>query len=243
MFNVLVVEDDKNLKKLMVTYLKRNNYTVFEANNGVQALDIIDKQYIDLVISDIMMPEMDGYQLLNELRTANYEIPIMLITAKSDIRDKKQGFILGADDYMVKPIDMEEMVLRVSVLLKRVKSANKRKIIIGDLVIDYDQLSITKHGKVYNLAQKEFYLLYKLISTPNTIFSRQELIEEIWGLESESEYRTVDVHIKRLREKLSDLNEFEIVTVRGAGYKVIINKWGKKWKIKFLEQKEQYKEN
>ena len=224
MFNVLVVEDDKNLKKLMVTYLKRNNYTVFEANNGVQALDIIDKQYIDLVISDIMMPEMDGYQLLNELRTANYEIPIMLITAKSDIRDKKQGFILGADDYMVKPIDMEEMVLRVSVLLKRVKSANKRKIVIGDLVIDYDQLSITKHGKVYNLAQKEFYLLYKLISTPNTIFSRQELIEEIWGLESESEYRTVDVHIKRLREKLSDLNEFEIVTVRGAGYKAIINK-------------------
>mgnify|MGYP004579478519 FL=1 len=227
MFNVLVVEDDKNLKKLMITYLKKNNYTTFEASNGVQALDIIDKQYIDLVISDIMMPEMDGYELLNELRTSNYEIPIMLITAKSDIRDKKQGFILGADDYMVKPIDMEEMVLRVSVLLKRVKSANKRKIILGDLIIDYDQLSVTKHGKVFNLAQKEFYLLYKLISTPNTIFSRQELIEEIWGLESESEYRTVDVHIKRLREKLSDIKEFEIVTVRGAGYKIIINKWGK----------------
>lgn len=224
MFNVLVVEDDKNLKKLMVTYLKRNNYTVFEANNGIHALDIIDKQYIDLVISDVMMPEMDGFELLNELRTSNYEIPIMLITAKGDISDKKQGFILGADDYMVKPVDMEEMILRVSVLLKRVKSANKRKIVIGDLIIDYDQLSVTKHGKVYNLAQKEFYLLYKLISTPNTIFSRQELIEEIWGLESDSEYRTVDVHIKRLREKLSDLNEFEIVTVRGAGYKVIINK-------------------
>ena len=224
MFNVLVVEDDKNLKKLMITYLKKNNYTTFEASNGVQALDIIDKQYIDLVISDIMMPEMDGYQLLNELRTSNYEIPIMLITAKGDISDKKQGFILGADDYMVKPVDMEEMILRVSVLLKRVKSANKRKIVIDDLVIDYDQLSVTKHGKVYNLAQKEFYLLYKLISTPNTIFSRQELIEEIWGLESESEYRTVDVHIKRLREKLSDLNEFEIVTVRGAGYKIVINK-------------------
>ena len=171
-----------------------------------------------------MMPEMDGFELLNELRTSNYEIPIMLITAKGDISDKKQGFILGADDYMVKPVDMEEMILRVSVLLKRVKSANKRKIVIGDLIIDYDQLSVTKHGKVYNLAQKEFYLLYKLISTPNTIFSRQELIEEIWGLESDSEYRTVDVHIKRLREKLSDLNEFEIVTVRGAGYKVIINK-------------------
>ncbi len=224
MFNVLVVEDDKNLKKLMTTYLKRNNYTVFEANNGLQALDIIDKQYIDLVISDVMMPKMDGFELVNELRTSNYEIPIMLITAKGDISDKKQGFILGADDYMVKPVDMEEMILRVSVLLKRVKSANKRRIVIDDLVIDYDQLSVTRHGKVYNLAQKEFYLLYKLISTPNTIFSRQELIEEIWGLESESEYRTVDVHIKRLREKLSDLDEFEIVTVRGAGYKVIINK-------------------
>lgn len=224
MFNVLVVEDDKNLKKLMVTYLKKNNYTTFEARNGVQALDIIDKQYIDLVISDIMMPEMDGYELLNELRIANYEIPIMLITAKSDISDKKQGFILGADDYMVKPIDMEEMVLRVSVLLKRAKSANKRKIILRDLIIDYDQLSVVKHDKVYNLAQKEFYLLYKLVSTPNTIFTRQELIEEIWGLESESEYRTVDVHIKRLREKLKELNELEIVTVRGLGYKCIINK-------------------
>lgn len=224
MFNVLVVEDDKNLKKLMVTYLKKNNYTTFEARNGIQALDIIDKQYIDLVISDIMMPEMDGYELLNELRVANYEIPIMLITAKSDISDKKQGFILGADDYMVKPIDMEEMVLRVSVLLKRAKSANKRKIILRDLIIDYDQLSVVKHDKVYNLAQKEFYLLYKLVSTPNTIFTRQELIEEIWGLESESEYRTVDVHIKRLREKLKELNELEIVTVRGLGYKCIINK-------------------
>lgn len=224
MFNVLVVEDDKNLKKLMVTYLKKNNYTTFEARNGIQALDIIDKQYIDLVISDIMMPEMDGYELLNELRIANYEIPIMLITAKSDISDKKQGFILGADDYMVKPIDMEEMVLRVSVLLKRAKSANKRKIILRDLIIDYDQLSVVKHDKVYNLAQKEFYLLYKHVSTPNTIFTRQELIEEIWGLESESEYRTVDVHIKRLREKLKELNELEIVTVRGLGYKCIINK-------------------
>ena len=224
MFNVLVVEDDKNLKKLMVTYLKKNNYTTFEARNGIQALDIIDKQYIDLVISDIMMPEMDGYELLNELRIANYEIPIMLITAKSDISDKKQGFILGADDYMVKPIDMEEMVLRVSVLLKRAKSANKRKIILRDLIIDYDQLSVVKHDKVYNLAQKEFYLLYKLVSTPNTIFTRQELIEEIWGLESESKYRTVDVHIKRLREKLKELNELEIVTVRGLGYKCIINK-------------------
>lgn len=224
MFNILVVEDDKNLKKLMVTYLNKNNYSTFEASNGEEALEIIEKQYIDLVISDVMMPKMGGYELLNELRNANYEIPIMLVTAKSDIRDMKQGFILGADDYMVKPINMEEMILRVSVLLKRVKSVNKRKIVLGDLIIDYDQLSVSKNDKEYNLAQKEFYLLYKLLSTPNTIFSRQELIEEIWGLESESDYRTIDVHIKRLREKMSDLNEFEIVTVRGLGYKCIINK-------------------
>ena len=224
MFNILVVEDDKNLKKLIVTYLRKNNYNTFETSDGNEALDLIDKQYIDLVISDIMMPKMDGYELLSELRSAKYDLPIMLITAKSDISDKKKGFILGADDYMVKPIEMEEMILRVEALLKRVKSTNQQKIKIGDLIMDYNQLSIIKNGKIYNLAQKEFYLLYKLLSTPNTVFSRQDLIEEIWGLESESDYRTVDVHIKRIREKLSDITEFEIVTVRGIGYKCIINK-------------------
>ncbi len=224
MFNILVVEDDKNLKKLIVTYLRKNNYNTFEASDGNEALDLIDKQYIDLVISDIMMPKMDGYELLSELRSAKYDLPIMLITAKNDISDKKKGFILGADDYMVKPIEMEEMILRVEALLKRVKSTNQQKIKIGDLIMDYNQLSIIKNGKIYNLAQKEFYLLYKLLSTPNTVFSRQDLIEEIWGLESESDYRTVDVHIKRIREKISDITEFEIVTVRGIGYKCIINK-------------------
>lgn len=224
MFNILVVEDDKNLKKLIVTYLRKNNYNTFEASDGNEALDLIDKQYIDLVISDIMMPKMDGYELLSELRSAKYDLPIMLITAKSDISDKKKGFILGADDYMVKPIEMEEMILRVEALLKRVKSTNQQKIKIGDLIMDYNQISIIKNGKIYNLAQKEFYLLYKLLSTPNTVFSRQDLIEEIWGLESESDYRTVDVHIKRIREKISDITEFEIVTVRGIGYKCIINK-------------------
>ena len=224
MFNILVVEDDKNLKKLIVTYLRKNNYNTFEASDGNEALDLIDKQYIDLVISDIMMPKMDGYELLSELRSAKYDLPIMLITAKSDISDKKKGFILGADDYMVKPIEMEEIILRVEDLLKRVKSTNHQKIKIGDLIMDYNQLSIIKNGKIYNLAQKEFYLLYKLLSTPNTVFSRQDLIEEIWGLESESDYRTVDVHIKRIREKISDITEFEIVTVRGIGYKCIINK-------------------
>lgn len=224
MFNILVVEDDKNLKKLMVTYLNKNNYNTFEATNGEEALDIMDKNYIDLIISDIMMPQMDGYELIKDLRMSKYEIPIMLITAKSDIQDKKTGFAVGADDYMVKPINMEEMILRVQVLLRRANSTNEKKIRIGDVVLDYKQLSMSKGQKNYNLAQKEFYLLYKLLSTPDTIFTRQELIEEIWGLESESDYRTVDVHIKRIREKMQDINEFEILTVRGLGYKAVIYK-------------------
>ncbi len=222
MFNILVVEDDKNLKKLMVTYLKKNGYNTYEATDGKIALDILDKSYIDLIISDVMMPNIDGYELIKELRQAKYEIPIMLVTAKGEIADKKTGFLLGADDYMVKPINMEEMLLRVKVLLKRVQSTNEKKIKIGNIILDYKQLSVSKKDKIYNLAQKEFYLLYKLLSTPNTIFTRQELIEEIWGLESDSDYRTIDVHIKRIREKMSDIEEFEIVTVRGIGYKAII---------------------
>jgi len=226
MFNILIVEDDKNLRKLIVTCLKKNNYNTYEALNGNEALEILDKNYIDLIISDVMMPEMDGFELIKELRESKYKTPILLITAKSDIKDKKQGFLLGADDYMVKPINIEELLLRVQVLLRRSQSANERKIKIGDLILDYDQLSITKKDKLYFLAQKEFLLLYKLLSTPDKIFTRQELIEEIWGLESESDYRTIDVHIKRIREKMYDVNEFEIVTIRGIGYKSIIHREG-----------------
>ena len=224
MFKILVVEDDKNLRKLIATYLKKNEYITYEATNGLEALDIMDTNYIDLIISDIMMKEMDGYELTKSLRDANYTIPILLVTAKSTIADKKEGFLLGADDYMVKPINMEEMLLRVKVLLKRANAANETKLIIGNLILDYRQMSVTYKGKNYKLAQKEFQLLYKLLSTPDTIFTRQELIEEIWGLENDSDYRTVDVHRKRIREKLQDINEFEIVTIRGIGYKGIINK-------------------
>lgn len=226
MFNILIVEDDKNLKKLIVTCLKKNNYNTYEATNGIEALDVLDQNYIDLIISDVMMPKMDGFQLIQELRNSKYKTPILLITAKSDIKDKKQGFLLGADDYMVKPINMEELILRVQVLLRRSQSANERKIRIGDLVLNYDQMSVTKKEKVYFLAQKEFLLLYKLLSTPDTIFTRQELMEEIWGLESESDYRTIDVHIKRIREKMYDVKEFEIITIRGVGYKSIIHEKG-----------------
>ena len=226
MFNILVVEDDKNLRKLITTYLQRNKYNTYEATNGEEALNVLDQSYIDLIVSDIKMPKMDGYELIKSLREAKYEVPILIITAKSEIEDKKEGFLLGADDYMVKPIDIEEMLLRIQVLLRRSKSASEKKIQIGDLLLNYNQLSVIKKDKVYNLAQKEFYLLYKLLSTPNTIFTRQELIEEVWGLESDSDYRTVDVHIKRIREKMKDVDEFEIVTIRGIGYKAIIHEKG-----------------
>ena len=226
MFNILVVEDDKNLRKLITTYLQRNKYNTYEATNGEEALNVLDQSYIDLIVSDIMMPKMDGYELIKSLREAKYDVPILIITAKSEIEDKKEGFLLGADDYMVKPIDIEEMLLRIQVLLRRSKSASEKKIQIGDLLLNYNQLSVIKKDKVYNLAQKEFYLLYKLLSTPNTIFTRQELIEEVWGLESDSDYRTVDVHIKRIREKMKEVDEFEIVTIRGIGYKAIIHEKG-----------------
>ena len=222
MFRILVVEDDKNLRRLIVTTLKRNDYETYEATNGIEALDVIEKEYVDLVISDIMMPEMDGIELAKDLREANYKVPILLITAKSTISDKREGFLSGADDYMVKPIDIEELILRVKVLLRRANAANEKKLKVGKLLLDYNQLSVVKDGKNYQLAQKEFYLLYKLLSTPNVIFTRQDLMEEIWGLESDSEERTVDVHIKRIREKLMDVNEIEIVTIRGIGYKAII---------------------
>lgn len=227
MFKILVVEDDKNLRKLIVTCLEKANYTVFETHNGEEALNLMDKEYVDLIVTDIMMPEIDGYELIKLLREAKYNTPILIITAKEDIEDKKQGFNLGADDYMVKPINIDELILRVKSLLRRSNQANERKIKIGEVELNYDKLEVKKKEKNYQLTQKEFYLLYKLLSTPDTIFKRQELIDEIWGLENDSDYRTVDVHIKRLREKMEDIEEFEIITIRGIGYKAIIR--GKKW--------------
>lgn len=223
MFKILVVEDNKNLRKLMVTYLKRNNYETFEAEDGNVALDVMERNHIDLIVTDIMMPNKDGYELTSELRQANYMVPILMVTAKESIDDKRQGFLLGVDDYMVKPIDMDEMILRVGVLLRRANIVNQRKLKIKDIVLSYDEYTLTKGKEVYQVAQKEFQVLYKLLSYPNKIFTRQELIDEIWGLESDSEQRTVDVHIKRLREKFDKYDEFKIVTIRGIGYKATIN--------------------
>ncbi len=223
MFKVLVVEDNKNLRKLMATYLKRNNYDVLEAEDGNIALNIIDKNHVDLIITDIMMPNIDGYELTKELRQANYMVPILMITAKDTIDDKREGFLLGVDDYMVKPIDMDEMILRVGVLLRRANIINQRKLKVNDIVLSYDEYTLTKGKETYQIPQKEFQVLYKLLSYPNKIFTRQELIDEIWGLESDSEHRTVDVHIKRLREKFDKFEEFKIITIRGIGYKAVIN--------------------
>lgn len=222
MFKILVVEDNKNLRKLMTTYLKRSNYETYEAEDGTYALDIIDKNHIDLIVCDIMMPNMDGYELTKQLRDSKYMLPILMVTAKETIDDKRQGFLLGVDDYMVKPIDMDEMVLRVGVLLRRANIVNQRKLKIKNVVLSYDELTITKGKETIQLPQKEFQLLYKLLSFPNKILTRQELMDEIWGLETESDVRTVDVHIKRVREKCENFNEFEIVTIRGVGYKGVI---------------------
>lgn len=223
MFKILVVEDNKNLRKLMATYLKKNNYEPLEAEDGEQALDILDKNHVDLIITDIMMPNLDGFELTKQLRDANYMIPILFVTAKESIDDKKKGFLIGADDYMVKPVDMDEMVLRVGVLLRRANIINQRKLAINDVVLSYDEFTLSKGNQIFDLPQKEFLLLYKLLSYPNKIFTRQDIMDEIWGLETESDLRTVDVHIKRLRKRFENISDFEIVTIRGVGYKGVVN--------------------
>lgn len=222
MVNILVVEDDKNLQKLMMAVLKQHGYDVVSAKDGLQALEILDTSHVDLMISDIMMPNMDGYTLTDALRKSNYNLPILMVTAKETLDDKKRGFLVGTDDYMVKPIDMDEMVLRVAALLRRSRIINEHRLAIGEVELDYDALTVTKKGSSILLPKKEFYLLFKLLSYPKHIFTRQQLMDEIWGLESEADERTVDVHIKRLREKFADFTEFDIVTVRGLGYKVEI---------------------
>jgi DNA-binding response OmpR family regulator len=176
--------------------------------------------HIDLIISDIMMPKVDGYELTKSLREADYNIPILMVTAKESFEDKEKGFALGTDDYMVKPIDMNEMVLRVAALLRRAKISTERKIVIGDVVLNYDNLTVTTRDEVYELPKKEFYLLFKLLSYPNKIFTRQQLMDEIWGMDIDTDERTVDSHIKKLRKKFDNLTEFKIVTIRGLGYKV-----------------------
>lgn len=219
MTNILIVDDNEKIRKLIEIYLNREGFKVFHGEDGGAALNILDDIKIDLIIADIMMPIMDGYELVEELRAANYNLPILMVTAKNTYPDKKMGFELGADDYMTKPIDMDELVLRVKALLRRSKISIDKYIGIGDIIIDYEALEVRTPTDTILLPKKEFYLLYKLLSYPNKIFTRQELMDDIWGFDSEADERTVDVHIKRLREKFKDIEEFEIITIRGLGYK------------------------
>ncbi len=223
MFNILIVEDDMDMCELFCTVLSDNGYNCIPASDGADALDKLEKHYIDLIITDIMMPEIDGFELTQSLRDANYNMPILIVTAKDQFYDMQTGFKSGADDYMVKPINVKELVLRVEALLRRAKISNEKKITIGSTVLDYDALTVTIHGKETILPQKEFYLLYKLLSYPNKIFTRQQLMDEIWGMFSQTDERTVNTHINRLREKFNDCNDFEIVTIRGLGYKAVKN--------------------
>ena len=224
MFQILVVEDDKNVRKLMATVLTRYGYEPILACDGVEALDIMDRKHIDLIILDVMMPRMDGYEFTNTLRTAGCNIPILMVTARETQSDKKRGFIIGADDYMVKPVDEEEMVLRIAALLRRSQIAGERKLTVGQTTLFYDSLSAKTPDGMIEMPQKEFMLAFKLLSYPNKIYTRRQLMDEIWDMDSESDERTVDVHVSRVRERFRNNKDFEIVTVRGLGYKAVIHK-------------------
>lgn len=221
MFHILVVEDDAKLRSLFCTVLTNNGYLALPAESGEKALSLLDSEYVDLIISDIMMSGMDGYELIDHLRTSGFTMPILIITAKERFEDKQRGFQAGTDDYMVKPIDVNEMVLRVGALLKRAKIATEHRIACQNTILDYDALTVTVNGQETLLPQKEFYLLYKLLSYPNKIFTRQQLMDEIWGLDSTTDERTVDVHVNRLRERFKNCDDFIIMTVRGLGYKAV----------------------
>lgn len=221
MFKILVVEDDTNVRKLMCAVLRQNGFEAFQAEDGVAALALMDKQHVDLVLLDIMMPNMDGYELTRQIRLTWENMPILMVTAKQEPKDKRKGFLSGTDDYMTKPVDEQEMVLRIKALLRRAQIASDHKLTIGGLVLDYDALTVSRGDERITLPQKEFYLLFKLLSYPNMIFTRLQLMDEIWGMESETDDHTLNVHINRLRERFHDYPEFEIVTVRGLGYKAV----------------------
>ena len=221
MLKILIVEDDRELRQLFSHVLIKNGYTAEGVSNGKEALDALEKDYYDLIISDIMMPVMDGYELVSSLRRAGINTPVMMITAKDAFDDMRLGFLSGTDDYMVKPVNVNEMVLRVGALLRRAQMINERRQTIGATVMECDSLTVTCNGESMVLPQKEFMLLYKMASFPGRIFTRQQLMDDIWGYDSDSDTHTVDVHIGRLRERFKDNPDFKIVTIRGVGYKVV----------------------
>ena len=222
MFKLMVVEDDISLNKLMSTVLTKKGYEVIQMYSAVKALDYYYDNVIDLIVSDIMMPGMDGYEFAEEVRKIDVNIPILFVTARGSFEDKSKGYGIGIDDYMVKPIDINELVLRVEALLKRAKISLEKKITIGSLILNYEDYSAVDNGQMIQLTQKEFLLLFKLLSYQDKIFTRTQLMDEIWGMDSDSLERTVDVHITKLRERFSGNNDFSIQTVRGLGYKAVI---------------------
>jgi DNA-binding response OmpR family regulator len=221
MANVLIVEDDLNLRILMNLRLK-NKYDIFLAENGKKALEIIEKETIHLIITDIMMPEIDGYDLVETVRARGYATPVIMLTAKDGLPDKGRGFAVGTDDYLTKPVNFEELTWRIDALLRRSKIANEGKIVIGAVTIDKQSFTVTRGDQAYELPSKEFQLLYLLLSYPGKIFTKENILDSVWGYSSESDEYTVRTHINRLRNKFEDFPEFEIITIRGVGYKAIV---------------------
>lgn len=221
MFQILVVEDDRELRELFCAVLAENGYTALPAVDGLEAFDVLEAHAVSLVISDVMMPRMDGFQMVKALREAGYTMPVLLITARESAADKREGFRAGTDDYMVKPIDVNEMVWRVEALLRRSQMVSQRRAKIGRTELNCDALTVREGEREVELPQKEFFLLYKLAASPGRIFTRIQLMEDVWGPDSQADPHTLDVHISRLRERFRDSEDFEIVTVRGLGYKAV----------------------
>ena len=221
MFHILVVDDDKNTRRLIQAVLEAENYSVTTAANGEEALAAMEHDVFDLVVLDIMMPKMDGYAFTELLRESNNDLPILMVSAKQLPADRHKAFLVGTDDYITKPIDETEMLLRIKALLRRAKIASEHKIELGEVTLNYDSFTVTRGDEVQELPQKEFLLLYKLLSYPGKIFTRIQLMDEIWGAESETGWETVTVHIGRLRKRFEGWKEFEIISVRGLGYKAV----------------------
>ena len=221
MFHILVADDDKNTRRLFKAVLEKDGYRVSTAENGEEALAVMDRESIDLVVLDVMMPVMDGYEFTKTLRETRNELPILMVSARQLPEDRKQGFLAGTDDYITKPVDEEEMLLRIRALLRRAKIASEHKLTIGSMILDYDSLTVTRGTEVTELPQKEFLILFKLLSYPGKIFTRIQLMDEIWGNDSDTGWETVTVHIGRLRKRFENVSEFEIISVRGLGYKAV----------------------
>lgn len=225
MLNIMVVEDNINIQKLMEIRLRSEGYNIILASNGEDAIEKYSTTKIDLMIVDIMMPKMNGLELVETLRTTGSQVPIIIVTAKDTMEDKSKGFLVGVDDYMVKPVNYDELSLRIKALLRRAKIVNERQIVVGDIVLNYDSLAVIRNstGEKVSMPKKEFSILFKLLSYPERVFTKAQLYDEFWGIDSNSDENTIKVHINKIRNKLEAFPEIDIETVRGLGYKGVKN--------------------